>query len=128
MSFYSEKPVKSVRKARPCNGCGVRIEVGETGLGCAGHYDGQFWSALYHHDCRAAEIGLNDINGVRDGDEWMNLGDDMGWEDWPWLIEAFPAVAERMNITTARFVEVEAEQERVRKAWAEIDAARRSNA
>lgn len=125
--FYNERTIKSVRKARPCLGCGRRIEVGETALGCAGHYDGDFWSGAYHHDCRSAEIGLNRLHDVRGGDEWMNLGDDMEWEDWPWLVEDFPAVAARMGITTERFEEVRDERERVRKAWAEIDAQRRAN-
>lgn len=125
VSFYSERTIKSVRKARVCNGCGHRIEVGETALGCAGHYDGDFWAAAYHHDCRKAELGLNDLHDVRPGNEWMNLGNDMDWEDWPWLIEEFPAVAERMKITTERFEEVQAERERVSRAWAEIDARRR---
>lgn len=125
MSFYSEKTVKSVRKARACLGCGVRIEAGETALGCAGHDDGQFWSGIYHHDCREAEIGLNMLHDVYAGDDWMNLGDDMEWEDWPWLIEKYPAVAARMKITTKRFEGVRDEQARVRKAWSEIDAQRR---
>lgn len=125
MSFYNERTVKSVRKARGCEGCGVRIEVGETALGCAGvGYDG-FWSAIYHHECRKAEEGLNKLHDTWRGDEWMPLSD-MEWEDWPWLIEDHPAAAARMKITTERFEEVQAEQERVRKAWAEIDARRRA--
>lgn len=128
MSFYSERSIKAVRKARACNGCGVRLEVGEPALGCAGHYDGEFWSAAYHHDCRAAEIGLNDLHDVRPGYDWMNLADDMEWEDWPWLIETFPDVAERMKITTERFEKVRDERESVRKAWAEIDRKRREEA
>lgn len=53
MTFYSEQPIKSIRKARPC-------------------------------------------------DDWFPLSD-IDWEDYPWLIESFPIVADRMNITTARY-------------------------
>jgi hypothetical protein len=126
VSFYSEKPIKAVRKARACHGCGRRIEVGEPAIGCAGHYDGEFWSGAYHGDCRKAEIELNDLHEVRHGDEWMNLGDDMEWEDWPWLVAEFPGVASRMKITIERFNEVRDERERVRKAWSEIDAKNRA--
>lgn len=125
--FYSERTIKSVRKARPCLGCSDRIEVGETALGCAGHYDGTFWAGAYHHDCRAAEIGLNGLHDVHAGDEWMNLGNDMEWEDWPWLIEEFPAVAARMKISTERYEKVRDERERVQRAWSEIDAKRRAD-
>lgn len=125
MSFYDERTIKSIRKARACEGCGTMIHVGESALGCAGRYDGAFWSATYHHECRKAEIALNELHEVRHGDEWMNLGNDMEWEDWPWLIEDFPIVAARMKITTERFEEIQAERESVRKRWAEIVAARR---
>lgn len=124
MSFYNERTIKAVRKARRCDGCGAIIEVGETALGCSGIGDDGFWSGTYHHDCRKAEEGLNKLNQVGWYDDWMSLCNDMEWEDWPWLIEEFPAVAARMNITTERFDEVQAERERVRKAWAEIDAKR----
>jgi hypothetical protein len=126
--FYSERTIKAVRKPRACEGCGVRVEAGETAFSCAGHDDGQFWAAIYHPDCRRAEEGLNKIHDVRGGDDWMNLGNDMEWEDWPWLIEAFPTVAERMKITQARYDKVSAERERTRLAWAEIDRERRQSA
>lgn len=116
MSFYSEVPLKAIRKARPCDGCGVKIEVGEPALACAGKHD-DFWSATYHNDCRAAELALNNIHGCWGGDDWMNLGSDMDWDDWPWLIAEHPTVAARMNITTERFNEIEAEQARCRAAF-----------
>lgn len=125
MSFYRERPVKAVRKPRRCVACGTRIEVGQPALDCSGHYDGDFWSATYHVECRRAEEGLNKLHDTSWSDEWMDLGDCMEWEDWPWLIEEHPVVADRMNITTARFEEVQAEQERVRAAWSEIDRKRR---
>lgn len=123
MTFYNERQIKAIRKPRPCEGCNVRLQAGEPALGCAGvGYDG-FWSAAYHAECRAAEIALNRLHRTRD-DEWMNLTNDMEWDDWPWLIEEHPIVAARMHITTAKFETVRDERERVRLAWAEIDRKR----
>jgi len=117
VSFYNERPIKAIRKSRPCEGCNVRLETGEPALGCAGiGYDG-FWAAAYHAECRAAEIALNLLHRTRDY-EWMNLSADMEWEDWPWLIEKHPLVADRMGVTTAKFEAVRNERERVRLAWA----------
>lgn len=115
MSFYSEKLVRSVRKARRCMGCCRTIEVGSSALECAGVWEGDFWSGTYHTDCRAAELALNKLHDLY-ADEWMSL-DDMERDDWPWLIEVFPAVAERKGITTERFNEAEAEQQRRRDAF-----------
>lgn len=99
MTFYRETPVKSVRKARKCVGCRRTIAVGEEALNCVGDAGNGFWSATYHKDCRKAEIALNKLHDIHHPDEWNNLANDMQWEDWPWLIENFPAVAERMGIT-----------------------------
>lgn len=116
MSFYSETPVKSVRKARPCVGCGAIICVGEPAVNCAGHYDGSFWSATYHADCREAEVGLNKLHDIRWDDEWIRL-DEIEWDDWPWLIETYPAVAERRRITTKRYHEILDHHRRTRAAF-----------
>lgn len=124
MSFYNERIVKAIRKARGCDGCGTKLQVGETALACSGIGEDGFWSATYHNECRKAEEGLNELHDVRFGDEWMPLSY-MEWDDWPWLIEKFPTVAARMKITTERFDEVQAEREATRKAWAAIDAKRR---
>lgn len=118
MTFYRERQIKSVRKARRCTGCSDLIAVGQPALDCSGHYDGDFWSATFHSDCRAAELGLNKLHDTMH-DEWMSL-DDMEWEDWPWLIEEFPAVAARMNITTEKYEEARAEDERLWRARAEL--------
>lgn len=123
MSFYRETVVAAVRKPRSCYGCCRQIETGEPAVNCAGKYDGEFWSATYHDDCRKAEIALNDLHDTYP-DEWMNLGADMEWEDWPWLIEKFPDVAARMNITTARFEEIERHHEEIRRAFLKVAKAR----
>lgn len=113
MGFYRERLVKAVRKARRCCACGQAIEVGQSALDCAGHYDGDFWSDTYHPDCRAAECQLNDLHGA---EEWMML-DEIEWDDWPWLLEDHPAVAARMGITNARYDEAVESERRCREAW-----------
>lgn len=112
MTFYSEQSIKSIRKARPCAGCCSLLEVGTPAVRCAGKQD-DFWSATYHRECREAEIKLNDLHGIRAGDDWFPLSD-IDWEDYPWLIESFPIVADRMNITTARYEDA---KERFGRLW-----------
>ena len=108
MSFYRETHVKAVRKARPCIGCGRRIEVGSPALDASGHYDGEFWAATYHVECRAAEIALNSLHGLYH-DEWMALSD-IEWDDWDWLLVEYPVVAARMGITAEKLHEVKDRQ------------------
>lgn len=116
--FYREQAIKAVRKARRCDGCGQRLIIGEPALSCVGVGNDGFWSAVYHTDCRKAEIGLNDLYDFRGGDDWMPLGD-MDVDDWPWLIEQFPTVAVRFNVTTERY-----EAARSRKFWNACNAKR----
>jgi hypothetical protein len=118
--FYSETVIKSVRKAGPCDGCGKTIAAGESALSCSGASQGDFWSARYHVECRRAEEELNKLHDIGWDDDWILIGSDMEWEDWPWLIEAFPIVADRMNITTERYEAVVAQHERTARALAEI--------
>ena len=115
MGFYRENVIKAVRKERRCYGCSRTIVVGAPAVDCAGNYDGEFWSATYHDDCRKAEVALNDLHDSY-LDEWMNLDADMEWEDWPWLIDTFPTVAERMGITKERHDKIAGQQARVRQA------------
>ena len=100
MSFYRETHVKAVRKSRPCIGCGRMIEVGSPALDASAHYEGDFWAATYHVECRAAETAINDLHEVYSG-EWMALSD-IEHDDWDWLIAEHPVVAARMGITAER--------------------------
>lgn len=104
MGFYREAPIKAVRKARQCCGCGVVIEVGLPALSCAGRNDDGFWEGTYHPDCRAAENALNDLKDYRCGDDWYSLWE-IEFDDWEWLMAEFPTVAERMKITPDRHTE-----------------------
>lgn len=101
MSFASESTVKAVRRRHLCDGCSRHIEIGEPATRWAGLTEGDFGTAIYHPDCRAAEVDLNnEILGWQYGDDWLPLHD-IEREDWPWLIEAHPAVAARMNLAAA---------------------------
>lgn len=98
MSFHEEKAVKAVRKRHRCDGCNRFIEIGEPASRWAGMTDGDFGTAIYHPDCRAAEIAMNnDVLGFQYGDDWWPLSD-IESEDRPWLIDAYPAVARRMGM------------------------------
>lgn len=117
MSF-SEETTHKARKAHRCEACNGKIEAGETYIRWAGTTDGDFGVAKFHQDCRQAEIALNKLSGT-DWDEWMGL-QDMEVDDWPWLLEDYPAVAGRMGITQQRFDEIEAERKRCAEARAAL--------
>lgn len=97
MSFVNEKPVKAVRKRHVCSGCNKFVEIGEAAINWAGMTDGDFSSAYYHPECRAAEVGINGLHGLHN-DEWMGLVD-ADWEDFPWLKAKHP-VAYRWLLMT----------------------------
>jgi hypothetical protein len=109
MSFFREIEIRSARRARPCGGCGKQIEIGEPALDLAGHYQGDFWSAAYHRECRAAEVDLNDQHQA---EEWIPLADCEA-DDWAYLLEEHPVAAARLGVTLER---IEAERERERRA------------
>lgn len=93
MSFNRNWTVKATRKPTICTACMQRIPAGSTVEKWAGMSDGEFYTASYHTDCRAAEIALNELLGTYP-DEWQPLAD-IDSEDVPWLVETFPAVAAR---------------------------------
>lgn len=98
MSFSGERAVKAIRKRHVCDGCGNYIEIGDSALRWAGMIDGDFGTAIYHLDCRTAEVAYNqDILGYVWGDDWRCLSE-IDKDDWPWLIDAHPTVAKRMGI------------------------------
>lgn len=96
MTFVSERTVKAVRKRHRCDGCGRHIEAGQSATRWAGLTDGDFNTAIYHPDCREAELAMNALIGTQYGDEWWPLSE-IETDDRPWLIETFPAVAARMG-------------------------------
>jgi len=99
VSFNREWTVKAVRRHARCDGCGQQIEVGQPAHRWAGMTDGDFASIAWHPECRAAEIMLNDLSGIRHGDDWMRL-DDRDPEDDAWLRAEHPIVADRLGIPT----------------------------
>lgn len=98
MAFHTETPVKAVRKRHCCDGCGKHIEIGQSAVRWAGLTDGDFGTCIYHPECRAAELAYNlDVLGYLYLDDWYPISE-IEHEDWPWLIESHPVVAERMGI------------------------------
>lgn len=93
-AYFGERSIRALRKTRRCYGCGKFINTGEQGLRVSGVYDGEFWSGVYHLDCREAEEALNKLNNTY-GDEWISLSDGE-WEDEKFLREKYPAVALRV--------------------------------
>ena len=98
MSFFSETTIKAVRKRHRCDGCDAYIEIGEPARRWAGMTDGDFGHAIFHPDCREAEVALNG-RLRRYLDEWIALSE-IDSDDVPWLKDAFPAVAARMSPNT----------------------------
>lgn len=97
MSFINERRVKATRKAGRCEACRTDMPAGSAGARWAGLVNGDFESVLYHPECRAAEIELNDLLDYRSGDEWWPL-QEIDHESHAWLIAEHPIVAERMKI------------------------------
>lgn len=85
-------------KRHQCDECPAPIEVGQRFIRWAGTTDGDFGTYRAHVECRAAAIALNNLNEIRDADEWMNLSD-LESEDHDWLCEEHPIVAERLGLS-----------------------------
>ena len=99
MSFCREDPVKAVRKQHRCDACGSAIAMGRPAVRWVGMSDGDFGSAIYHPDCREAEIELNRKAGGN-WDEWYRLEDEPRRE-LTWLWRDYPAVAARFGVLAA---------------------------
>ena len=62
----------------------------------AGMTDGDFSTAIYHPECREAEIAYNnEVLGYAWGDDWWPLSE-IDRDDWPWLTETHPIAAARV--------------------------------
>lgn len=59
--------------------------------------DGEFGSAIYHTECREAEIAFNSMCGGTTY-EWCSLRDDRDIPDDDWLLAEFPLVAQRLGV------------------------------
>lgn len=107
MSFTREYPVKAVRKRRRCDACPGYINIGEPAVRWAGFSEGDFQTAIWHPECRKAEIAFNRLKDTMWHDEWSSLSE-MEDDDHPWLLEEYPAIAARYGITAET---IAAEQE-----------------
>ncbi len=93
MEFFSERKVKA-RKQHRCESCRTCIDVGEQHSSMAGKFDGYFWSARNHLDCRAAECGLAKLHGLGGGEDWIFLHD-MESDDAEWVAANHPTAYSR---------------------------------
>lgn len=98
MTFLREQTVKSTRRVHRCEACGQPMAIGSEAYRWFGVVEGQFYSIIYHPDCREAENALNDLHETW-GDEWIGLCD-LDPEDHTWLAETYPAVAARKGVPT----------------------------
>lgn len=76
--FFSERSIMATRKQYHCEACETHIEPGSPARYYAGKFEGDFYSAHYHVECREAEI---DWNRQRDtwGEDFESLNNI--WED-----------------------------------------------
>jgi len=98
MGFVNEQRVGATRKDHQCAACRQIIPKGTAAQRWAGISDGQFNSAIFHEECREAEIVLNKMHDTV-WDEWLSL-DDPAWleiDDLEFIIRNYPAVAERIS-------------------------------
>ena len=100
MSFANERNVKAVRKEHVCDGCNRKIEIGQPATRWSGVVDGDFSIAIYHPDCRQAEVAMNDLLGWQHLDDWYPLHEaDANERDA--LRERFPAAIARLESRAA---------------------------
>lgn len=86
------------RKEHQCEGCGCAIHKGEKHLKVAQVFDGDFHAYRLHLDCQQAVDDYHTMAGLL-WDEHAPWPREMGDEcddDWEWLKEKFPAVAQRI--------------------------------
>lgn len=92
--FCSEK-LRTARKKYFCGGCLQPIHKGEAYLSIAGKWDGDFYTAKYHKECREFEQKLNDETGMLP-DEFYYLYEMIG-EDRSILHDAPQVIVERFK-------------------------------
>ena len=97
--FWTTTNIKATRKQHRCEWCGHTISVGHPAIRSSGVFDGEFQSRIAHTDCEEAVIQHHKICGMYGDDDLVDLSEIAGDRDnWPWLLEEFPAVAERFGV------------------------------
>jgi hypothetical protein len=98
VSFYRATE-RTARKQYRCMSCNTIIKPGDRYLNCAGiSYDGDFWCAAQHPDCREWEIEMNEKNNWVDTG-WMSL-DEWVSDGGPVVLDGAPsAVRVRFGLT-----------------------------
>ena len=96
MSFYQDTPIRATRRPHLCDGCDQQIVVGSPATRWRGLCDGEFVSAIWHAECRAAEC---EYNQAKKHWEWVFLRECLeDQEDRAWLMTEHPAVAARFGL------------------------------
>lgn len=85
------------RKAKTCDQCCTLIQVGQRYRKQV-YEDGGLQTYRAHEDCDKAATFYAKLADIRPGDDFPNLDNDLMPEDYGWLLEKFPAVADRFNI------------------------------
>lgn len=99
MSDFTSSRKVTARKPHQCAHCRREISVGTLHHYSAGVYDGGFYTAREHFECRSAWHTLNfDIRDYSpyDGAPFL-ADDDFESEDKEWMRETFPIVASRLG-------------------------------
>jgi hypothetical protein len=102
-NFQSSTTIKRTRNRHTCQHCGRLIEIGAAASKTAGIYEGDFYSDYSHVECADA---AHDYATMHDawGDDYVWLHDMSEQEDFKWLLENHPIVAERLNV--AKWIEM----------------------
>lgn len=109
--FINERIIKKTRKPHRCCACESNIPSGSEALYWSGKDGDAFIGVHYHPDCRAAEVAYNKMADTA-FDEWYSLNE-IEPDDWRWLLEEHPAVADRMLINAERIAQHEDQQQRM---------------
>ena len=98
MSLFRETNVKATRKLTTCDCCLKHIDVGSSAVRVVGtNEDGEFIASTMHHECRAAELRLNDVHDTMSG-EWIGLSEAEP-DDREWLVAEHPIAAARIGFS-----------------------------
>lgn len=99
MSYYfnSTRATVVAAKQHICDQCGKPIQKGTIHSYTAGKYDGDFYTAREHNDCRELWLKLWDVRGLLYGDtQDVLISDGDLYEDKEWIAAEYPDVAARL--------------------------------
>ena len=98
--FSCEVHIKAARKPHRCEHCEQEILKGEPADKLVGTFDGDFGWSYMHTDCAEAGSAYASSRSCY-GIDWLwlhELVESNEVEELRWLMNAYPAVASRMNV------------------------------